>query len=233
MQDGKKGAEFKGDVCVDRLIKNVKVGDWSGADSAAIEILKATDKGGQNEVFESLVKYVDQPIDEDTLWGVLMTIESCAQLTPQWVDHKLLSRMANHPNFSVRASAASICMDWAQFASDLVPVDILLKLAVHNEDWYVQAPATAALQAMARSQPVILQIFYTRLCSLDPDARAHAAAALAGIADKEPEILDSGTLQRELARLKRIGDREARDRLAKAVPKVKRAKQTIRFKYGI
>ena len=66
------------------------------------------------------------------------------------------SGMAAHQNFSVRSSAASICMDLGHSAPALVPLDILLKLVVYDEDWYVEAPAAAALKAMARSFPDIL-----------------------------------------------------------------------------
>src|ERR1700693_4194863 len=56
------------------------------------------------------------------------------------------------------SSAAFICMNLAQYAPELVPLDILERLSVHDEDWYVQAPANAALKAMIRSIPATLHI---------------------------------------------------------------------------
>jgi hypothetical protein len=41
-------------------------------------------------------------------------------------------------------------MDLANSAPDRVPLDFLLKLSVHDEDWYVQAPVNAA-QALLRA----------------------------------------------------------------------------------
>jgi hypothetical protein len=81
-------------------------------------------------------------------------------------------------------------MNLAQFAPNLVPVELLIKLSVHSEDWYVETPANAALKAMARSMPAVLHTFFTRLHSQDAEKRVHAAHALRDIAKREPEILD-------------------------------------------
>lgn len=81
-------------------------------------------------------------------------------------------------------------MNWAQFAPDRVPIDILLKLSVHDEDWYVQAPANAALKSMAGAVPGVLEIVYSRLRSSDAEERAHAAACILDIAKGEPGLLE-------------------------------------------
>ena len=99
--------------------------------------------------------------------------------------------------------------DWAQFAPNLVPVDILFRLGVHDEDWYVQAPATAALKSLALGQPTVLQFFYQRLRHPDPDARSHAAHALGEIARREPEVLDGEVIERAVGHLAEMGDRDA------------------------
>jgi len=226
-------AEFENDPRIDHLIKDVGLGDWNAARDAAIEMLKATDEFGQNELFESLLRYQNYPNDEDVRFAAIITIESFAQLAPWLIDHELLARMANHLDFSIRSSAASICMDLAQFAPDRVPVDILLKLARHDEDWYVEAPATAALQAMARQRPAILRVFFKRLHSIDPYVREHAAQALACIARQEPEILDPEELEYELSRLKQLGDYAARDYIAEALPGVQQVEHSSPYKYGI
>lgn len=99
--------------------------------------------------------------------------------------------MASHSEFTVRASATTVCMGLAQYAPDRVPVDILITLSVYDEDWYVQAPANAALKA---PRPAVLRIFFMRLHSSNPGERTHAAYALASIADKEPELPDTDEL---------------------------------------
>lgn len=104
---------FKADPRIDSLIKNIKVGDWDFAASAAIEILKTTELDGNSKMFETLLTYQDYPKDDDTLWGAMMVIETCAQLSPTLISHEILARMAIHKNFIVRSSAASICMGCA------------------------------------------------------------------------------------------------------------------------
>jgi TIR domain len=165
---------------VEGLIRNVKLGDWNSAERAALQVVAATDSAGRNKIFEALLDYQDCSDDDDQFWGALHTAESCVRLAPWLINHEQLSRMAAHRNFSVRSSAASICMELANSAPDRVPLDLLLTLSVHDEDWYVEAPANAALKAMAHSFPAVLQVFYVRLRSSTSEERLHAAQALLG-----------------------------------------------------
>jgi hypothetical protein len=149
------------------------------------------------------------------------------------INHQQLSRMAAHGNFSVRSSAASICMDLAHSAPDRVPLDLLLKLSAHDEDWYVEAPATAALKAMARCFPAVLHVFYVRLRSLVSEERGHAAQALLGVAENEPGLLDPRQLDEALVSLKQVNDKEAMALLRKAISKIKGGPRTERYRYGL
>jgi nucleoside phosphorylase len=217
---------------IDHLIKDVKLGDKQSTVAPMIEIVRATDPSGRNKLFEALLNYQDCP-DEEIIWKALPTIEACADLAPQLVDHAVLSRMAHNPNFSVRSTAASICMDLAQYAPERVPVDLLINLSVYSEDWYVEAPANAALKAIARAMPAVLQIFFSRLSSGDAGARLHAAQTLVEIADKEPEILDPDDLRIGLARLKTLGDGKVAAIIAKVLRKIARTPRHQGYKYGI
>jgi hypothetical protein len=101
-------------------------------------------------------------------------------------------------------------------------LDILLRLSVYDEDWYVEKPANAALKAMVRSFPAVLDVFFCRLRSDEPDERAHAALQLMEIAEREPELLDAPRLRTELARLAQLGDKEAASYIGRAIVKLKR-----------
>ena len=140
---------FTRDPKVDRLIGGVRLAHWAAAEEAAIQVIAQTDPSGHNGIFDALLNYQDAPDEDESLWGALHTIECCARLAPWIITHSQISRMATHQNFSVRSSAAAICMDLAHSAPDRVPLDIAIKLSVYSEDWYVQAPANAALKAMA------------------------------------------------------------------------------------
>lgn len=221
------------DSRIEGLVKGVRLSDWDAAGRAALEILKTTDSVGGNELFQSLLDYQLRVEDQDALWGAVQTIESCAEFAPSLINHEVLSRMTDHANFTVRACAANVCMNLAQYAPDRIPVDILMRLSVHDEDWYVQAPANAALKAMVRAMPAVLRIFFNRLQGPDHEERMHAAYALADIAEKEPELLEPSELKKESSRLLKAGDKEAADCIAKALSKVQAAPHRNGYKYGI
>ncbi len=216
---------------VDNLIMNVVLGDHQSSVKPALQIVQETDGSGRNALLETLLTYVDSE-DQDLLWKALPTIEACAELAPQLFTHGVLAKMANHPDFSVRSSAASICMNFARFASNLVPVDLLIKLSVFSEDWYVERPANAALKALARGMPIVLQVFYQRLRSNEPAERMHAASEIAEIAKREPEILDAERLAEEISIL-RSKDKKAASVIAAVLPRARKAKRIEGYKYGL
>lgn len=225
-------SKFQRDPQIDRLIDGVILGSYETTVRPAIEIVRATDADGHNELFLKLLDYQDCE-DPEVLSKAMPTIEACVQFAPQLIDHSKLSRMAGNADFSVRSSAASICMDLAQFAPDRVPVDLLIKLSVYSEDWYVETPANAALKAMARSMPAVLRIFFARLQSQDAEERVHAARALREIAKREPEILDPDELKTELSRLRALGDKKASAAIAEVLPRVQRSPRIKGYKYGL
>ena len=141
--------------------------------------------------------------------------------------------MASSAIRSVRSMAASICMDLAQYAPDRVPVNLLLELSRYDEDWYVQAPANAALKAIASSQPIVLHIYYQRLQSNEQGERALAAYSLASIAEKEPELLDLLKLENSFSELSRWNDEESCGHITIAMERAKRGKKRVGYKYGL
>jgi nucleoside phosphorylase len=226
-------SDFRPDPRLEILLKGSGPGEWEIARDAAFEILALTDDAGQNELFEYLLRYLGLPNDDDRLWGAVQTIECVASLAPGLFDHKLFSDMANDQDFTIRSMAASIFLDFAQYAPELIPMDLLVKLARHDEDWYVMAPAFAALKSMASLQPAALDVFFRQLRSDDPVAREYAAAALADIAEREPEILDPDNMKRALLGLKRIGDQANTKVIAQALQNAKQAERHKPYRYGI
>ena len=223
---------FEPNPRIQDLIKNVQLGNKESTIEPAMQIIAATDSAGRNELFSSLLRY-QYCADQELLWKALPTIEACAEFSPDLVTRSVLWEMAQNPDFSVRSSAASICMDLAQFAPDRVPVDLLTRLSVHSEDWYVESPANAALKAMVRSMPAVLRIFFMRLHSANSEERVHAAHALRDIAKKEPEILDRDEIRGELARLRTLGDKKSVEVLKTVLDRVGRARRVEGYKYGL
>jgi hypothetical protein len=223
---------FQRDPEIERLVKGVTLGNWDSALDPSFAVLSAKDEFGNNELFRRLTGYQECP-DDNLAWGARMTMETLVDLDPDLFDRALLVSMSESSDFSVRASAASICLILAQFAPDRVPLDVAIKLARHDEDWYVTEPATAALKSICKPRRNVLHFFFANLQGPEPQARAHAARALRGIAAKEPEILDAERLLRALRDLRRIGDKESEEYIAEALQKVQATEHQNGYKYGL
>ena len=234
-KDGESSLQpgFVSDPRVDLIITCVRLADWGAAEKVALQIIAETEPSGRNDIFESLLNYQESSDEDERLWGALHTIECCVRLAPWLITHAQLSRMAEHQNFSVRSTAASICMDLAHSAPDRVPLDLVMKLSVYNEDWYVQAPANAALKAMARTIPEVLRMFHMRLRSSDFEESVHSASGIREIADKEPGLLDAKLLKSDLVFLKTCGNVEAERLIRASISKVRRVKRTTHYRYGL
>ena len=117
-------------------------------------------------------------------------------------------------------------MEIARVAPGRVPVDILLNLSRYNEDWYVQAPANAALKTIAHVVPGVLRIFLDRLRSVDGSEREHAASQLFSISREEPEILDKEKLEDALRDLAKRRDNAAFKIMTRTMNNVRKIDQS-------
>jgi nucleoside phosphorylase len=217
---------------VERLLRGVVPGEMKTSDAVALELLKVTDADGRNELFDALLKY-QHCSDEDLFWRAPPLIEGCVRMAPWIIGRPQLFEMASHSNFSVRSTAAAICMDLAQYAPDRVPIDLLQRLSVYDEDWYVQAPANAALKAVASSIPSVLRIYFLRLHTADPDEREHAATNLHEVASIEPELLDKEELEAAKSHLECIGDSETVALISETIERVRKAPRRSGYKYEL
>jgi hypothetical protein len=224
---------FQPDPRVESLIHGIGLAEWNKAADAALRVLEGTDSSsGRNELFEALITYCDCPEEDDRFWGGMNTFESCLKIAPWLLTRQDLSSLASHESFSVRAVAASICMDLAHSAPALIPLDILVRLSVYDEDWYVEAPACAAWKAMAHTFPDVLNVFFSRLQSAAPDEREHAAHHIASIAEKEPGLLDEERLTEAIRSLKPINDSATLRTLRGVLSKLSELPRPDRYRYG-
>jgi len=214
--------EVHRDARIDGIIKDITLGDWDKAEIAALNIMKYTNEYGHNELFDSLISYLySNDLDQRFVLG--MVIECFSSLAPWLFDRPLLFRLGRHPDFGVRSSIAMICYNYAQWAPTLVPVDLVLKLAHHEEDYYVDMPAKAALKYLCRDKTIILREFYNRLNEEDPWAREHAAEFIYEISIKEPEILDGKILTEQINSLDQQTDKDAIGYLKKTIKNIKKS----------
>lgn len=218
---------------LEAILRTVRLGDWEAATQAALTIVANTRYDGANSLFDSLFDALRLSTEDDRLWGALQTIESCVRIAPWLIRRRQLARLAASRDFAVRSSAAVICMDLAHCAPERVPLDLVLKLSVHDEDWYVEVPASSALKAMARTFPDVLTVFYNRLRGEISEAQSHAAFQLRDIARKEPELLDAAQLRRELGTLRATRNADALKCLREALRLVQRSRHRPFYRYAL
>ena len=231
--ESRPSKQWQMDPRIKKIIRKVSVIKSKVATGAAILILKETNEEGNNEYFQALVTSLYHLNEGNLRWGAIQTIESIATLAPWMFDHSILARMANHSDFTIRSLAASICMDFAQFAPERVPLDVAFRLSRYDEDWYVMAPALAALKALVRPMPGILGFFYQGLHDNDSQAREHAANAIYDIARHEPDLLDPVDLKSEISYLQQKGDEAQAKTVAKALARAKKSMRSVGYKYGL
>lgn len=221
---------FQRDSRVEELLENIGIGDWKRAQIAALRMLTNTTEYGSNELFSAMLSYLDCP-DENMKWGALQTIESFSDLAPWLFSIKLLTDLSKHKDFSVRSMVAMICYNFANWAPELVPVNVLISLSHPNEDYYVNTPAIGAMKTLARWRPSILRMLFVQLRSSDPWAREFFANAIYDISLNEPEILNQDEVESAFKHLKSIEDNSALYFIEKTLDKIKTAKFGTQRKY--
>jgi hypothetical protein len=224
-------SEFKKNEQIENLLKDIIIGDWAASQKSALAMNALTKEDGHNELFEPLLCYLQSP-DEDKRWRAIQTIECFSELAPWLFSSDLLFKFGNSRDFSIRSMAAVLCYNLALFAPHMVPINLLVKLSRHNEDWYVCTPAIGALKTLARWRPTILRVFLARLTSPNSYSRELAASAIHDISKKEPEVLDAQELKKASAQLSKIGDKTALDLINEAITNVSSAHFGRHYKYS-
>lgn len=137
-----------------------------------------------------------QAESEETRWKFAMLVEELVLWEPNLVPSEILENMSGDSCFAVRSSAAMCYYYLARLAPASAPLDVLSSLASYKEDWYVCTPAVSALLRLARTRPVVTDIFERDLKHKERDAREHAAAAIRRLAETEPELAPMDLLER-------------------------------------
>lgn len=137
--------------------------------------------------------------NEQARWNAALVVEFLVQWDPQKVPAELLLTMTSDPFFSVRSSAAVSFYHLSGSSPDVVPVEVLGRLASFDEDWYVTTPATSALLRLARTRPVAVEVLARSISNVNNDARDHAADALERLAKANPAALRVDIADRMIA----------------------------------
>jgi hypothetical protein len=127
--------------------------------------------------------------DREVRWHAGVVVEFFVQWDPLIVSPDLLVRLSNDPFTSVRGCAAVGYYFQSISSPDMVPVEVLGRLAAHDEDWYVFTPAVNALVQLARTRRAAVEALAQGLMLNDSDAHSHAAAALRKLLTVTPASL--------------------------------------------
>ena len=208
------------------------MGDWDASADAAMQIVTKTLDDGTNPAYEALLKYYNCP-SEELRWAATQVMECTVRYVSRSSAKERSGVFGEAPQFFGADGAASILMELSNVDPSRVPLEILIPLSSYKEDWYVQAPANAALKTMMSAMPNIYRIFRARLRSSYSEEREHAASALADIAAAEPWLLDADDLRVQIKWLRASNDEKTAGILAVALPQVSGTSRKPKYKYGL
>ncbi|HVC33807.1 MAG TPA: TIR domain-containing protein [Chloroflexota bacterium] len=167
------------------LIHDLKLGDDAEATRRAYAVMERSGKHEQQLVVNQIAQFLHDADSDDNhevfLAGSLL--EAIGRLDPSLIRIELVEELAKAQDFTKRSIAATLLWDRAVVAPAEVPLGLLGRLAVPSrEDWYVQAPAMAAVKQLLLHRRSASIIFDNLSSSSDPEDRYQAAAALLDVA---------------------------------------------------
>lgn len=170
---------------VPELIDGLELGAHEEATRRAYELLRRKGREAAEATVEELRRFLraQLPADNDATLCAGSVLEAINRLDPSLVSIELIEELSGSDDLTKRSIAAMLLWDRAEVAPGEVPLALLGRLALPStEDWYVQAPAMAAVkQLLLRRWPA--RIILDRLAeSEDPVDRYAVAAALLDIA---------------------------------------------------
>ena len=126
-------------------------------------------------------------------------LEAVSRLDASLVSVEMIEMLASHPEYPSRSCAANLLWHRAILAPLDVPVTVLGRLALPSgEDWYVSAPAMAAVKELVLSRRDAGVILESLSASAEPQDRHAVAQALLDIAAVRPAAVARDLAQRLL-----------------------------------
>jgi hypothetical protein len=184
---------------IDDVIEGLGLGDDEKISTRAYAIVVTETRESQITVVDRIARFLVANDTEDNTPILIAgaVLEAMNRLDLSLVSPDIIEQLANNRDFSTRSVAAHLLWDRADVAPDLVPLGLLARLAIPaGEDWYVQAPAMAAVkQLLLRRRPARM-IFDDLARNKDSDNRYAAAAALLEVARVDPRAVPGDLAER-------------------------------------
>jgi hypothetical protein len=135
-----------------------------------------------------------------------------ARLDVSLISVEMIETLAAGADYPARSCAANLLRDRAAVAPLDVPLPILGRLAIPSaEDWYVWAPAMAAVKELVLSRGDAYAIFQSLCTSAEPQDRHAVAQALLDVAAVKPAAVARELAERLLKDPDPLVARQAQD----------------------
>jgi hypothetical protein len=182
---------------VDGLLAGPAPGDQDEACARIYPLLRDRSEDRRRWIAGELYREVMEPKKESRALAAAALLEAVSGVDRALVSPEMVETLASHARYQARACAANLLRDRAAVAPLGVPVEVLGRLASPStEDWFVWAPAMAAVQELALHRREAYAIFNSLAASDDTRDRFAVAAALLGLAQVRPAAVARGLAER-------------------------------------
>jgi hypothetical protein len=165
------------------LLEGIGIADHDKAVRQTYATFLLLARSQQETILDELVRTALSAEDQTHQLVVCSVIEAIDRLDPTLVTIQTIETLTLSDSFSLRSSAAVLLWQWAEISPGRVPLAQLGRLARPiSEDWYVQAPAMAAVKELMLRRPEARVIIDALIDSSDGDDRYAAARALLDVA---------------------------------------------------
>lgn len=177
------------------LFAGLRPGDHDEAQRRVYNLLRDRSEGRRQWIARTLHSEVLEASDQTRQLTGASLLQAMSRLDASLVSIEMIEMLATHPQYPPRSCAANLLRDRAILAPLDVPVQILGRLALPaGEDWYVSAPAMAAVKELVLSRREAYLILESLSASAEPQNRHAVAQALLDVAAVKP-----AAVARELA----------------------------------
>jgi hypothetical protein len=169
------------------LVDGLLPGDHDEARRRIYRLLRDRAADQRQQIAGQLHSEIMESDDHARQLAAASLLEAASRLDPALVPAGMVETLATHPAYLARSCAANLLRDRAIVAPCDVPVGLLGRLASPSvEDWFVWAPAMAAVQELVLHRRDAYVIFESLAASADPHDRHAVAQALLDVAEVRP-----------------------------------------------
>jgi hypothetical protein len=172
---------------VDALFAGLRPGERDQARRRMYLLLRDRSENRRRWIVRELHREITESEDHDRALVAASLLEAAWGLDAALVPGEMIETLATHPRYPARSCAVNLLAGRAAVAPLDVPVEVLGRLASpSSEDWFVWAPALAAVAELVPRRPDACVILESLAASADAYDRYAAAAALLSVAGIRP-----------------------------------------------